>query len=72
MQLFKFVLCLAAGAASCYLFGGFVQTHNPFENDFRVQAYGLAFIAGFLLFRLILPAILILTGCIAPAIKSNR
>lgn len=51
------LISLIAGAISCYFFGGWVQAHNPFLNDFRVQAYGIAFAAGFVICRLSLPLI---------------
>ena len=72
MKLLYFIICLIGGALSCYAFGGFVQAHNPFPNDFRVQAYGIAFIAGFLVFRLLLPCALALAGYLATQMRATR
>lgn len=72
MHLSMFIICLIAGAISCYLFGGFVQAHNPFTNDFRVQAYGIAFVAGFLLFRLFPLLIMTIISGLGMIKKKNR
>lgn len=59
MRLLTLIVSLV-GALSCFAFGSFFQAHNPFQSDFQVQAYELAFIAGFLICRLKLPACVVL------------
>jgi hypothetical protein len=72
VKLFSFIICLIVGAISCFAFGGLIQAYNPFPNDFRVQAYGIAFIAAFLICRLLIPAALIFAGYLMALMRSSR
>lgn len=67
-----FIVSVLVGAVTCYFFGGFVQIHNPFQNDFRAQAYGIAFIAGFLMCRLVLPAFIHIADNLIVLVRDKR
>lgn len=71
-HIFTFIISVLVGALSCSAFSGYVQAHNPFQNDFRVQAYGVAFIAGFLWCRLLLPACVVFAGYLMALVRSSR
>lgn len=71
MRLLTFLICVIAGVLSCFAFGDWVQAQNPFPSDFRVQAYAIPFVVGFLICRLTVPAI----GALASrrsALNTNR
>lgn len=67
MPLLRYVACLIAGALSAYAFGDYFQAHNPFSDDFRVQAYAIPFFAGFIVCRFLFPLVLVLGPLIAAA-----
>lgn len=72
MRLFYYIICLLAGALSSYAFGGYVQAHNPFPNDFRVQAYAIPFFAGFIVCRFFMPVILLFILYLGAFFKPER
>lgn len=72
MNIVTYIACFLVGALSCYAFGGLVQAHNPFHDDFRVQAYGVAFVAGFLFCRLLLPACVVFAGYLMALARPSR
>ncbi|KAF0251286.1 hypothetical protein [Pseudomonas putida] len=62
MRLLNLIICVIVGAGSSFAFGDWVQAHNPFTNDFRVQAYAIPFVAGVVICRLLIPTIGALAG----------
>ncbi|HDS1721781.1 hypothetical protein NPS53_09730 [Pseudomonas putida] len=72
MRLLTLIICTIAGAVSCVAFGDWVQAHNPFSNDFRVQAYAIPFVAGFLMCRLVVPSILVALSSRSVHVDSNQ
>lgn len=72
MPLLKYVICLTVGALSAYAFGDYFQAHNPFSDDFRVQAYAIPFFAGFMVCRHFFPVVLVLGPMIAVGILLFR